>query len=141
MLKNENNYYTWLKTDKVQINQYFSTSEFTCHCNFSTCVNQKISVDLINKLTDLRKEINSPLKITSGFRCPEYQQKLIKTGVNTVVAKKSTHELGNAADVICVILSIPEFIIKSEKYFMAIGIAKTFLHLDLRNDKIRRWNY
>lgn len=137
----KNGYYIWKKGDVYPFNKYFKTSEFSCQCKLSSCVEQKASKELINKLTQLRESINEPLSITSGFRCREHQEEIRRSGVSTVVAKVSTHELGDAADVKPTRTSIKDFETIAAKFFMAIGIAKTFLHLDLRSDKVRRWPY
>jgi len=140
-------YYIWTKNQKQPINSYFNTKEFTCQCNYSDCIEQKISVDLVERLTKLREAINSPLIITSGFRCSKHQKDLIKAGVNTVVATKSQHELGNAVD--CYPLKkqidMNTFLEKAKELFYSIGIANNFLHLDIRpkkqNGEYRLWKY
>lgn len=142
-MREDLNYYIWTKGDVFPLggSKFFSTSEFACHCNFSDCIEQKISKSLIQDLISLRQDINEPITITSAFRCTKYQNKLRDDGVNTVVAKKSTHELGQAVDLVPSRMKIPTFMKFCEKYFEAIGIAKTFLHIDERKGKIRRWNY
>lgn len=140
MNKNEK-YFIWQKGEKEKINEYFSTSEFSCQCKNDDCKEQKISIEFINSLTDLRKALGQPLTITSGFRCKKHQEALRSSGVNTVVAKTSTHELGEAADVKAKNTEIEDFLIEAAKHFKSIGIAHTFLHLDNRRDKVRRWNY
>lgn len=135
-------FYIWRKGDKVKLSPHFSTTEFSCHCNYSECVEQKISKDLITRLEQVRVEVNQPLVITSAYRCSAYQAKLRADGVNTVVAKLSQHELGKAADV------VPKdrkdvrgsFLIICQKRFNAIGLSDKFLHLDLRPQYIR-WEY
>lgn len=140
-MKKDDKYYYWEKGQVYKFNQYFNTREFSCQCKNSDCVEQKVAIELVNKLTELREAIQEPLTITSGYRCEKHQQALRTQGVNTVVAKKSTHELGEGVDVKPTRLTIKNLEGMAAKYFKAIGIAKTFLHLDLRNDKIRRWNY
>lgn len=140
-MKEVNGYYIWNKGDIYPFNQYFKTSEFSCQCKLKSCVEQKASKELISKLTELRIAINEPLTITSGFRCKAHQEEIRKSGVSTVVAKVSTHESGDAADVKPTRTSIKDFETIAAKFFMAIGIAKTFLHMDLRKDKVRRWPY
>jgi uncharacterized protein YcbK (DUF882 family) len=95
---------------------------------------------LITKLDTVRIDINQPLIITSGFRCVKYQAFLRAAGVNSVVAKKSTHELGDAADIVPQDGKIEKFESICAKQFDSIGLAKNFLHVDLRIGK-RRWNY
>jgi hypothetical protein len=140
MNQNES-YYTWVKGEKSQINSYFNTSELSCKCSHLECKDQKISIDLIERLTKVRIELNKPLIITSAFRCHQYQKDLAESGANTVVAKQSQHELGNAADVVPNGATAAQLQPIAEKQFKAIGIAKNFLHLDTRDDKIRRWTY
>ena len=139
-------YFIWNKGDIYFLNKEktFSTKEFTCHCSFKECKEQKVSKLLIEQLTQLRKDVNEPITVTSGFRCSKYQEKLRSDGINTVVAKKSSHELGNAADITPTRMKIKDFLAFCEKKFKAIGIAKTFLHVDTRgqdDQRIRRWNY
>jgi uncharacterized protein YcbK (DUF882 family) len=133
-------HYIWLKGESKPLNEYFRTSEFTCKCSHDSCKEQKISIDLIDKLTNVRKEINTSLIITSGFRCSKHQSDLRKVGVNTVVAKKSTHEDGEAADVVPRGKSVDELEQIASKHFDSIGLAKNFLHLDTRSG-YRRWKY
>ena len=142
----DSNYFIWNKGDVYFLDKekYFKTSEFACHCNFKDCVEQRISKSLITKISKVRSDIAEPIVITSGFRCSKYQEKLRNEGVNTVVAKKSTHELGQAVDFYPIRMKIPQFLVFVDKYFNSIGIAKTFLHADLRGQddkKERRWNY
>ena len=140
-MKEVDGYYTWVKGDVYVFNKYFKTDEFSCQCKLKSCVNQKVSKDLIKKLTELRESVNEPLRITSGFHCKEHQEEIRKSGQSTVVAKVSTHELGDAADVQPTRTNMRDFETLAAKIFKAIGIAKNFLHLDLRDDKIRRWPY
>lgn len=111
-----------------------------CNCSYKDCVEQRISKDLIQKLENVRIEVNQPLIITSAYRCTEYQTHLRSSGVNTVVAKKSTHELGDAVDVVPKDKNMEGFEDICAKQFDSIGLAKNFLHLDTRQGK-RRWNY
>lgn len=139
-MKQDDKYFYWNKGEDISFNQYFSTAEFSCHCDNPSCVAQKISKTCINKLTQLRLKVKKPIIVTSAFRCSLYQKHLANIGVNTVVAKLSQHELGEAVDVICRGLNISKFLEAAAEFFESIGIAATFLHLDTRTGK-RRWNY
>lgn len=139
-LKEEDGYYKWDKGQDFALSPYFTTREFTCHCNFPDCVKQRISKTLIVRLDLIRKEVKQPLVITSGFRCHAHQAFLRSAGVSTVVAKASTHELGDAADAVPKDGNIATFLPIAEKHFDSIGLSKSFLHLDLRIGK-RRWDY
>jgi uncharacterized protein YcbK (DUF882 family) len=112
----------------------------TCHCNYPDCKKQRISKVLIEKLGTIRKEIKQPLVVTSAYRCSKYQAFLRASGVNTVVAKLSQHELGNAADVVPKDGKMEGFESICAKQFDSIGLSDKFLHLDLRPG-VRRWKY
>jgi hypothetical protein len=49
--------------------------------------------------------------------------------------------LGNAADISVSSLTTLNLLPIVEKKFKSIGIANNFLHVDLRDDKARRWKY
>lgn len=140
-VKIEDNYYVWNKGEFLWINNWFKTKEFECKCTNKECIEQKISVELVKRLTAIREYTKSPMRITSGFRCTKHQEDIRNSGVSTVVAKKSTHELGNAADISVSSLTVPNLVLVVEKQFKSIGIANNFIHVDLRDDKIRRWKY
>jgi len=140
-IKIENGYYIWNKGENLWMNNWFKTKEFECKCTNKECIDQRISVELIDRLTKLRLEVNSPIRINSGFRCSKHQEAIRNSGVSTVVAKKSTHELGDAADISVSSLIVPVTVPFAEKHFKSIGVANNFLHVDLRDDKVRRWKY
>lgn len=140
-IKIENGYYVWTKGETLWINNWFKTTEFSCQCKNDDCEEQKISVDLIDRLTRIREYVNSPMRITSGYRCTKRQEEIRNSGTSTVAAKKSTHELGHAADISVSRLTPGELLKIAELEFKSIGTATNFLHVDLRDDKIRRWKY
>lgn len=142
-IKSEGDYYIWKKGETLVLSKYFSTAEFSCHCNFTDCKDQRISKTLITKLDHIRIAMKQPLVVTSAYRCHKQQEQLRASGVNTIVAKLSQHELGNAADI------VPKdqkdvqglFLNECDKEFEAIGLSDKFLHVDLRSGKERRWKY
>ncbi len=138
--KEEEGFYVWKKGENISLSKYFSSAEFSCRCNFPDCKTQRISKTLITKLDLIRVEIKQPLIVTSAYRCMKYQAFLRSSGVNTVVAKQSTHEQGQAVDVIPKDGKIDGFEQVCAKHFDSIGLAKNFLHLDLRLG-YRRWKY
>ena len=135
-------YFLWDKGQVFKVSAHFSTKELSCHCSYPECVKQKISKDLIQRIENVREEVAQPLIVTSAFRCPAWQAHLAATGVNTVVAKMSQHELGNAVD----ILPKDGLNIRTKfqdicaKQFQAIGLSDKFLHVDTRPQYIR-WEY
>jgi hypothetical protein len=139
-LREEGGFYLWDKGQSFTISKHFSTKEMTCRCSFPECKEQRISKDLIQRIEKIREEIAQPLIVTSAYRCTPYQQFLRSHGVNTVVASKSQHELGNAVDVVPKDRKMAGFEDVCAKQFESIGLAKDFLHLDTRPGK-KRWNY
>jgi len=139
-LREVENYYLWDKGQVFKVSEHFSTKELSCQCSYTDCVEQRVSCHLIDKLEMIRIDVAEPLVITSAYRCTKHQEDIRNSGVSTVVAKKSTHELGDAVD--CRpksgMNSAFEGICSSE--FTSIGVAINFLHLDTRVG-YRRWKY
>lgn len=132
----------WRKGEVKKVSEHFSTKEFSCPCRLESCRLQKISVELLLKLEVVRQQVGRALQITSGFRCKGYQRELQKRGYKT--AKKSQHLQGNAADFTCRNFEgINKEVLTDllAEQFKAIGMGNTFCHVDLRNDKVRRWFY
>ena len=106
----------------------FSLEEFECPCD--NC-GLSLANDLVLKLQVLRSRVG-PLNINSGLRCPDYNAKI--GGV-----KSSYHLTGEAVDI-----DTSKWA-GSRKFelieaaiqigFTGIGIAKTFIHLDIRSDR------
>lgn len=139
-LEEKDGYYIWQKGQMFKISDHFSTKELSCHCNYLECKEQRISKDLVGRLEKVRTEVGQPLITTSAYRCTPYQEHLKAAGVNTVVAKKSTHELGDAADIVPKDGKMEGFEDICAKQFESIGRAKNFLHCDTRKG-FRRWKY
>lgn len=139
-MRQDGNYYIWNKGEKEALSANLSTSEFSCQCKYSDCIEQKADVELINKLQLIRDWIKLPLKITSGYRCSKHQKDLGESGIQTAKGL-SQHELGKAADIKCSSLTSGELAQKAENFFQAIGIANSFVHVDLRGPEKRRWSY
>jgi hypothetical protein len=121
---------------------YFSSGEFSCKCSNRDCVEQKVSVELIDLLIKLREAVDAPITVTSGFRCTKHQAAIRGSGTKTA-AGTSTHELGQAADVRSKdMVSLGREV---EKLFNNIGTASNFIHVDIRPLKAdgtkRRWPY
>lgn len=145
-MRTENGFYIWQKIGLTyKLSKNFSSNEFSCKCSKPNCKEQRISIEMVNRLQVLR-DTCGPITINEGFRCEEYQQQLLNTpGIEA--AKKSQHVLGMAADIKlgASLLMLSSDFVKlketAETLFKAIGTGKKFLHLDMREDKIRRWTY
>lgn len=139
-LEEKDGYYIWQKGEAHKLSDHFSSKEMACRCSHLECKEQRISKDLIARLEKVRIEIGQPLIVTSAFRCHQKQEDIRASGTSTVVAKKSTHETGDAVDVVPKSGLTSDFEAICAKQFDSIGVAKNFLHLDTRQGK-RRWNY
>ena len=132
-------FHVWEKGVARPIGKYFNSREFSCKCSNKSCVTQKISIDLVNRLDLVREEFGAPIRVTSAFRCAEHQASLRGSGIKTATGT-STHELGEAVDIQTMQGTKDGLEKIAEKHFTSIGIANTFLHLDTRKD-YRRWKY
>lgn len=134
----DKNAYVFDKDEKSKINDYFNTSEFRCPCKNDSCKVQTINKLLIDQLTEVRIEYNQPINCNSGYRCHAHQLELAANGKETATGI-SQHELGKAADIRGNDMAVLQSL--CEKKFKALGVARSFLHVDTRSDRIRRWSY
>ena len=137
-MNKDKHFYNWVKGESTQLSPHFTTNEFTCLCRFSTCINQRTSIELIARLELLHIKFGKPITVTSGFRCHEYQIDLGQRGYETAKII-SQHELGMAADIVS--SNLKDLAKLSDPLFKAMGVGKTFIHVDMREDKLRRWTY
>ena len=80
---------TFKAGDKTPITKNFTRNEFQCSCG---CSAQMVDEMLVQKLQTIRTVYDTPLKITSGYRC-------VKHNAAVGGAKSSKHLYGIAADV------------------------------------------
>ena len=117
--------------NNIKIAKHFRLSEFTCPC----CKRVMLHPKLLAKLVELRNTLEKPVYITSGYRCPRYNQK-----IGGVV--NSYHCIGLAADIRVKDINLIELLEICENIdFNGIGFyeQKNFLHLDVRPTKRTRW--
>ena len=127
------------KKISVNLEPHFNTLEFACPCD--QCDETLIDVRLPPLLEKIREQANSPLTITSGYRCQHHQDQLTKMGLLTAKGV-STHTLGMAADIkIKGLLGTQIEEIARSVGFKAVGVGSTWCHVDIRSDKIRSWIY
>lgn len=121
------------------LSEHFNSDEFDCHCG--CCTQTLIDTELVNKLEAMRTLIGKPIKINSGYRCAHRQEQLRQMGFETA-SGKSQHELGKAADIMCDGMTGAELDkIARSVGIKAVGVAHNWIHLDLRDDRERRWTY
>lgn len=116
----------------------FSAKEFQC----SHCGAEGIKEEVIAKLQAIRTEFGKPMKITSGYRCPQHPVEAKKTS-------PGAHALGLAADVGVEGADAYRIVALGLKHgFTGIGVQQKgtgrFIHLDVRNNELPTpsiWSY
>lgn len=111
---------------------YFKLSEFDCS---HTGENKMDELFLMN-LDLLRRKCGFPFKINSGYRSPAHPLEASKS-------KPGTHTQGIAAD-IAVESGAQRYAIVYEATkmgFTGIGVAKGFVHVDMRKTTPVSWSY
>ncbi len=106
--------------------KYFKIEEFDCPCG---CGRNEMKKEFIDQLDKLRGDIMTPFIISSGYRCPEYNAKISKTG------KAGPHTTGQAVDIAILGAMAYSLLFFASQYdFTGIGInqkgKKRFIHLD-----------
>lgn len=125
------------------MSKYFKWAEFACPC----CQKTIIDTELLTLLDQIREDFGDPIKVTSGYRCPDHNKKV--GGV-----PNSTHQKGQGADIAPLNNDVDDLdrLLKScQKLSWNIGngINKGFLHVDIRSPKLnekgvkikREWYY
>lgn len=109
----------------------FSRHEFACECG---CGFDDISLELVEKLQELRDYFDARVDVTSGCRCPVH---------NTRVggAKHSRHLAGDAADIVVDNVH-PDLVaeLADQLGFKGVGWYNTFTHVDTRPGRRARWD-
>lgn len=101
-------------------------------------IEENMNADFLNKLDEAREIANIPFIINSAYRSPEHNAKIGGK-------PNSSHIKGLAVD-ISVTNSRQRFIVLNallEVGFTRIGIADTFIHVDLDSEKSKDviWTY
>lgn len=106
----------------------FSRGEFVCKCG---CDRADMQPEFMKKLQHLRTLHERPLRVTSGFRCPEYNQRVSTTGPN------GPHTTGLAADISVAGAEAHSLLSLCMVKFTGVGVkqhgphAGRFIHLDI----------
>ena len=117
--------------NNLKVAKHFKLSEFACPC----CNLIMLHPKLLAKLMELRNTLESPVYITSGYRCSKYNRQI--GGVTN-----SYHGIGLAADIKVKDINLITLLEICENIdFNGIGVyeKKNFLHLDVRPTKRIRW--
>lgn len=127
------------KGKRAQLSDHFYSTEFDCPCD--DCGWTEIDPVLISQLEAMRTIKGSKLVIQSGYRCENYQQQLKLRGYETAVGI-SQHQLGKAADIGDGVTPGHELEDMARRAgFLAVGVGRTFIHVDTRTGKKRSWKY
>lgn len=115
--------------------EFFKMNEFVCsHCDV-----ERMDFQFVKTLDQLRRKLNFPLKVTSGYRCPEYNNRISASGMN------GPHTTGKAADIHVVYGDARLFLEEALDLFEGVGINQRgsiesrFIHVD--NCGLRLWSY
>ena len=112
--------------------RYFKLSDFDCQ----ETGNNEMSEEFLEKLDELRHKCGFPFIITSGYRDPTHSIEARK-------AKAGTHARGIASDIRINNGNEAYDIIKHAQSmgFNGIGVAKSFIHVDIRQGMPVIWSY
>lgn len=112
--------------------KYFNIEDFDCQ---ETGENE-MSEDFIHRLDELRAVCGFPFYVTSGYRSPSHSIEKRKS-------QPGTHAQGIAADIKVSGGAQRRLIVEKalELGFGGIGIAKTFVHVDIRETAPVMWCY
>jgi len=121
----------------MRLTPHFHLKEFACSCCGKIPVDNKFQ-ELAEELEKVRKVINKPIKIISGYRCPTN---------NSIVggAANSYHLTGRAADISSGDMTGMELykaVFISGARFTGVGIKEFAIHLDIGERLIPAfWTY
>jgi hypothetical protein len=118
---------------KILVTKNFYLEEFKCPCGKCSGT---MNIEFIKQLQILRNEYGKPMRITSAFRCPDYNKKVGG-------AANSCHLYGIAVDIGLTSAVDRHSLIKAalKNGFTGIGVAVNFVHLDLRSSTPVIWTY
>ena len=112
----------------MHITQNFTTDEMACNC----CGKADMDDEFMRVLQSIRDEMQRPLKITSGYRCENHNQKVSSTG------KKGPHTFAKAADILISGADAMRLFAVAQKHGVSgVGMSqkgahnKRFIHLDV----------
>ena len=123
----------------MKLSKNFSKSEFDCSCGCDMPLGVLHNVQkLANQLQALRNVVGTTIKINSGYRCPDYNDNVVKG------AKNSQHKLGKASDIVIADMTPQEtfelvdlLINEGELLQGGLSAYATFTHYDIRKTKAR----
>jgi len=112
------------------LSKNFSRQEFECGCG---CGFATVDIELLKVLEKIRSHFGSPVTITSGCRCAEYNDKVGGS-------YGSKHKQGIACDIRVrnvIPSTVYDFIDNFAPMKYGIGLYSSWVHIDVRNKKAR----
>ena len=113
----------------------FSKEEFEC----SHCSKEQMDPEFLADLQELREELGHPIVISSGYRCPEYNNEISSTGFD------GPHTTGKAADILISYDTARTALEPIVYLFPGIGVnqrgapGRRFIHVDSLGHRL--WTY
>lgn len=104
--------------------EYFTIEELTCNCG---CGRMDMDEEFMHTLVLMRKEADFPFMVNSGYRCPEYNDRVSNTG------RDGPHTYGKAVDILMTNSRLYEFWRLAYLYDFTghgHGEHKGFVHID-----------
>lgn len=113
--------------------KYFKIEDFDCQ----ETGNNEMVEEFIHRLDELREACGFPFIVTSGYRDPEGHP------IEKRKSKPGTHAQGIAADIRVSGGAQRRKVVEKaiELGFNGIGVAKTFVHVDIRQTAPVMWSY
>ena len=114
-----------------------SDPKILCTCGHAECDKRSVKLSTLRRIERVRVEVNRPLTVTSGGRCPNHPNETHRT-------TPADHQKGVGIDIrVRGGVERAELVaVGLECGFNAIGIAKTFVHLGYREGaKLVMWTY
>ena len=116
--------------------KYFDMSDFTCKCG---CGENLITENLLKTLHNFRVFLDSPLNVTSGYRCKKHNDSLPNS------SPTSKHLKGKAVDLVPLRMSVDELkekalIVWNENNEIlpgGLGLYSWGIHIDVGSK--RKW--
>lgn len=115
--------------------KHFTADEFVCAC----CGEERMEHFFLADLDDVREKLGFPIIVNSGYRCPEYNDKISSTG------RAGPHTTGLSADLGVSFHRAKPLLKLALEVFKGVGIkqhgaaASRFVHVD--NVRERIWTY
>lgn len=120
--------------------RYFKREEFVCHCG---CGRADMDPTFMVWLDNLRHDLRRPMRVNSGFRCPEYNAKVSSTGLDGPHTTGKAVDVGMSGEAAFLLVSLA-----MARGVQGVGVKQKgahegrFVHLDtLRHDEVgtRPW--